>query len=125
MTAWCLGEANAAFMRKLGIDARACDVPVGDELFKRDPAIRDAMATGDEAKYMAAIAKLLATYSPAIAASLVDFHDTLQVGARGATTAARPTAPRARFFLGFSRPVGSSPSLPRLLSPTCSCTTPS
>ena len=38
---------------------------------------------------MAAIAKLLATYSPAIAASLADFHDTLQVGARGATTAAR------------------------------------
>ena len=124
MTAWCLGETNAAFMRSLGIDAAACDVPVGDELFKRDPAIRDAMATGDEAKYMAAIATLLATYSPAIAASLVDFHDALQVGARGATTAAR----RRRLALACSRilrPVGSSPPLPRLLSPTCSCTTPS
>ena len=33
--AWCLGEANAEFMRSLGIDARAADVPVGDELFKQ------------------------------------------------------------------------------------------
>ena len=54
--AWCLGEANAEFMRSLGIDARAADVPVGDELFKRDPQICKAMETGDEVMYMKAIA---------------------------------------------------------------------
>ena len=46
--AWCLGDANAEFMRSLDIGARAADVPVGDELFKRDPQICQAMETGDE-----------------------------------------------------------------------------
>ena len=49
-------RANAEFMRSLGIAARSADVPVGDELFKRDPQICKAMETGDEVMYMKAIA---------------------------------------------------------------------
>ena len=73
--AWCLGEANAEFMRSLGIDARAADVPVGDELFKRDPQICKAMETGDEVMYMKAISALFAQHSAGIAASAINFHD--------------------------------------------------
>ena len=47
VTAWCLGETNAAFMRRLGIDAAACDVPVGDvftpAMFAK---LKDALALG-------------------------------------------------------------------------------
>ena len=76
--AWCLGEANAEFMRSLGIDARAADVPVGDELFKRDPQICKAMETGDEVMYMKAISALFAQHSAGIAASAINFHDAFQ-----------------------------------------------
>ena len=76
--AWCLGEANAEFMRSLGIDARAADVPVGDELFKRDPSICKAMETGDEVMYMKAISALFAQHSAGIAASAINFHDAFQ-----------------------------------------------
>jgi len=76
--AWCLGEANAEFMRSLGIAARAADVPVGDELFKRDPQICKAMETGDEVMYMKAIAELFATHSAGICGSAIDFYDAFQ-----------------------------------------------
>ena len=76
--AWCLGETNAEFMRSLGIAARAADVPVGDELFKRDPQICKAMETGDEMMYMKAIAALFAKHSAGIAASAINFHDAFQ-----------------------------------------------
>ena len=75
---WCMGEMNADFVRKLGIDARACNAPVGDELFKRDPQICEAMEKGDEILYMRAIGAIFTKHTPAIAESLIEFHDTFQ-----------------------------------------------
>ena len=74
---WCMGEMNADFVRKLGIDARACNAPVGDELFKRDLSLR-AMEKGDEILYMRAIGAIFTKHTRP-SPNLHRVHDTFQL----------------------------------------------